>query len=166
MILEVLAYASDEAEHLGRIGHATVLVRPDGPVTVADDGRGTDTRTDSTGHIVRKPVMATQDVRFFDLPDGPVLPDGLPRHGMSTVAALSADLVHENHRSQGAWSQRYHHGIPEEELRSLKASGTTGTSVTFQTDITGPDALTTEDACAFPWLHVDVIHTIIETHNP
>lgn len=164
LVLEVLAYANDEAEHLGRIGRATVFMRPDGAVSVVDDGRGTDTRTDSEGRIVRKPVMATRDVRFFDAPDGPVLPDGLPRCGMSAVAALSADLVHENHRSQGGWSQTYHHGIPDDALHRISVSGTTGTSVTFQTDLTGPDALTAEDVRAFPWLQIDVIDTR-STHN-
>lgn len=81
MILEVLAYAGDEANALGRIGDATVDYHDDGAVTVIDDGRGTDTRRDASGRRIRKPVMATKDVRFFDAPDAPLLPDGLPRRG-------------------------------------------------------------------------------------
>lgn len=157
LLLEVLAYANDEAEHLGRVGRATVLMRPDGAVTVVDDGRGTDTRTDSDGHIVRKPVMATRDVRFFDAPSGSSLPDGLPRRGMSTVAALSAELVHENHRFEGAWSQTYRHGVPDDDLHTISTTGATGTSVSFQTDLAGPDDLTAEDVEAFPWLRIEVV---------
>lgn len=102
LILEVLAYADDEAQSLGRIGRATVTYHPDGSVTVADDGRGTDTRIDSGGRVIRKPVMATPDVRFVDATTAPLLPDGLPRRGISTVAALSHVLVHQNHRRDGS----------------------------------------------------------------
>ena len=156
LILEVLAYASDEAEHLGRVGIARVLVRPTGNVTVADDGRGTDTRTDSDGRIVRKPVMATRDLRYFEVVDGPLLPDGLPRRGMSLVAALSAELVHENHRIDGAWSQTYRYGIPDDQLQPLRMNGPSGTSVTFRSDVPGAAFLTETDLTAVPWLRVEV----------
>jgi len=50
-------------------------------VSVADDGRGTDTRLDDRGEPLRKPIMSTRDLRFFDVPDPPLLPDGHPRRG-------------------------------------------------------------------------------------
>lgn len=158
LVLEVLAYADEEAGSIGRVGLARVTVRADGSVTVADDGRGTDTRVDADGNAVRKPVMATRDVRFFDAADGPRLPDGLPRRGMSTVAALSTVLVHENHRRDGAWSQTYRHGVPDEELRAITAMTVTGTSVTFVPDVAvhGPDSLTATDLTAFAWLRVEL----------
>jgi DNA gyrase subunit B len=156
LILEVLAYANDEADSLGRVGRARVIMQPNATVTVVDDGRGTDTRIDSEGHVIRKPVMATKDIRFFDSLDSPLLPDGLPRRGMSTVAALSTELVHENHRAHGSWSQTYRQGIPEDQLQTLNESETTGTSVRFQTEVEGTDALTAGDLVAFPWLHVEV----------
>lgn len=118
LLLEVLAYAADEAEALGRVGRVVVTHHPGGSVTVADDGRGTDTRRDAQGRVVRKPVMATRDVRFVDGAVTP-LPDGLPRRGMSVVAALSERLVHENHRAEGSWSQTYQHGIPDAGLRGV-----------------------------------------------
>lgn len=158
LVLEVLAYADDEAQALGRVGLATVTVHPDGSVTVADDGRGTDTRVDADGRVVRKPVMATRDVRFFDAQDAPLLPDGLPRRGMSTVAALSPLLVHENQRSNGAWSQAYRHGIPDDELRAITPGPRAGTSVTFLPgeSVGGPASLTADDVRAFAWLRVDL----------
>lgn len=64
-VLEVLAYAGDEAEHQDG-GHATVTVHPDGTIEVSDIGRSTDTGLD----------------------------DGRARRGMSTVAALSEMLEH------------------------------------------------------------------------
>ncbi|MGY4644886.1 ATP-binding protein [Cellulomonas sp. URHB0016] len=158
LILEVLAYADEEAESLGRVGRAAVTTHADGSVTVADDGRGTDTRTDTAGNVVRKPVMATRDVRFFGAPDAPRLPDGLPRHGISTVAALSAVLVHENHRATGAWSQTYRYGVPDGELRPVRAARASGTSVTFRPDpdVGEPWSLVDDDLSAFRWLRVDL----------
>ncbi|WP_082620873.1 hypothetical protein [Nocardioides sp. Soil796] len=159
MILEVLAYANDEAESIGRVGHAVVTFHDDGRVRVSDDGRGTDTRVDSVGAVVRKPVMATKDLRFFDGLDGPLLPDGLPRRGMSTVSALSSVLVHENHRAEGSWSQTYRHGVPEAALCSLRAASDSGTSVEFvpRTSIGGPDSLEGSDLQAFSWLHINLL---------
>jgi topoisomerase-4 subunit B len=134
LVLEVLAYADEEAESQGRVGHVVVTRHDDGSVSVADDGRGTDTRFDDAGRPVRKPVMATKDVRFYDATEPPVLPDGLARRGMSTVAALSTWLEHTNRRRDGSWTQRYEHGVPATELVELPPSPGTGTTVRFLAD--------------------------------
>ncbi|MFE8941131.1 ATP-binding protein [Streptomyces sp. NPDC007872] len=131
LILEVVAYAADEAEARGT-GRCTVTYHVDGSVSVADDGRGTDTRLDHHGRAVKKPVMASKDLRFFDHPDAQLLPDGHPRRGMSVVAAFSEWLVHTNRRAGGAWSQRYEHGIPTTGLTPIADDGTTGTIVHFR----------------------------------
>lgn len=135
LLLEVLAYPSDEAESNGA-GRCVVTLRADGSVSVADNGRGTDTRVDGRGRTVKKPVMATKDLRFFDSPGTALLPDGHPRRGMSVVAALSEWLVHTNRRPNGSWTQRYEHGIPITNLTPIPDDGTTGTTVHFF-----PDAL-------------------------
>jgi topoisomerase IV subunit B len=133
LVLEVLAYAADEAEHTGS-GRAVVTVHDDGSLSVADDGRGTDTRVDDLGQAVKKPVMTTKDLRFFDSPRAAALPDGHPRRGMSVVMALSAWLVHTNRRRGQAWTQRYEHGIPVTSLTPIRGDGTTGTTVRFLPD--------------------------------
>ncbi|MDX3799316.1 ATP-binding protein [Streptomyces sp. AK04-3B] len=130
LILEVVAYAADEASHRAG-GRCRVTLHRDGSVSVADDGRGTDTRVDVHGRTVKKPVMASKDLRFFDLPDAERLPDGHPRRGMSVVAALSEWLVHTNRRHHGAWTQRYEHGVPVSDLDPIDTDGTTGTLVHF-----------------------------------
>jgi topoisomerase IV subunit B len=130
LVLEVIAYAADEAERAGR-GPCWVTLFPDGSITVSDAGRGTDIRFDDPTLPVRKPVMATKDLRFFDVPDAPSLPDGQPRRGMSVVAALSDWLVHTNRRADGAWTQRYEHGVPVTDLSPIEPDGTTGTDVWF-----------------------------------
>jgi hypothetical protein len=60
LVLEVLAYAAEEADLSGS-GRSVVTLHHDGPVAVADNGRGTDTRIDDRGRVVRKPVMATKE---------------------------------------------------------------------------------------------------------
>ncbi|PWI13038.1 ATP-binding protein [Streptomyces sp. Act143] len=133
LILEVIAYAADEAES-DNGGHCRIVLHPDGSVSVADNGRGTDTRRDEHGLVVKKPVMATRDLRFFDNPDTPSLPDTHPRQGMSVVAALSTWLVHTNRRRNGSWTQRYEHGVPTTDLRPVADDRTTGTTVHFLPD--------------------------------
>lgn len=128
MILEVLAYADDEAESQGVTGAAHVGIRAN-EVTVTDTGRGTDTRLDEFGAVIRKPVMATRDVRFYDRADAPLLPDGRQRQGMSTVAAVCEELVHVNRRSDGAWSQSYRFGVPATDLVPVTHWSGTGTTV-------------------------------------
>ncbi len=133
LILEVVAYAADEAEYAGG-GRCTVTLHADGSVSVADDGRGTAVRFDEGGQPVRKPVMSTKDLRFFDLPDAQLLADGHPRRGISVVAALSEWLVHTNRRQEGAWTQRYEHGVPATGLLPAGVAEATGTTVRFRPD--------------------------------
>lgn len=155
LVLEVLAYADDEAESLGRPGRVSVVLRGS-EVEVSDDGRGTDTRRDERGRAVRKPVMATRDVRFFDADSSPPLPDGLPRRGMSLVSAASPLLLHENRRSEGSWSQAYVHGIPQDELREGPPAGDTGTTVTVRLPSSrAPDASRIRELVA-GYEHIDV----------
>ena len=135
LILEVLAYAAEEAESAGRAGCGIVTLHADSSVSVADDGRGTDTRVDSAGRVIEKPVMGTKDLRFFDDPEAETLPDGHARRGMSVVAALSEWLIHTNRRTGGSWTQRYEHGVPSTDLTPVADDGTTGTTVHFQPDI-------------------------------
>ncbi|MER5409703.1 ATP-binding protein [Streptomyces sp. NPDC002769] len=133
LVLEVVAYAADEAASGGG-GRCVVTLHADGSVSVKDDGRGTDTRVDEHGQVVKKPVMATKDLRFFDLPEAERLPDGHPRRGMSVVAALSEWLIHTNRRLNGSWSRRYEHGVPVTGLDPVETDGTTGTCVRFLPD--------------------------------
>ncbi|WP_030767746.1 DNA gyrase [Streptomyces sp. NRRL F-2664] len=159
LVLEVLAYAADEAASRGG-GRCAVTLHPDGSVSVQDDGRGTDTRVDEHGHVVKKPVMATKDLRFFDFPEAERLPDGHPRRGMSVVAALSEWLIHTNRRLDGAWTQRYEHGVPVTGLQPVEADGTTGTCVRFLPDEAPPSAwsLTAADVVRWSehWPHLTV----------
>lgn len=161
LVLEVLAYAADEASSRGG-GRGVVVLHADGSLSVRDDGRGTDTRVDEHGRSVKKPVMATKDLRFFDFPQAEALPDGRPRRGMSVVAALSERLAHTNRRIDGAWTQHYEYGVPVTDLDPVEGDGTTGTLVRFKPDeslgpVTAPTADTLSRlATAWPRLEVQV----------
>jgi len=163
LILEVIAYAADEAESLAA-GTCVVTLHNDGSVSVTDDGRGTETRYDRNGRPIKKPVMATKDIRYFEFPDAQELPDGRPRRGISVVAALSDWLVHTNRRHNGSWTQRYERGMPVTDLHSIPDNGTTGTTVRFLPDaalsmptlLSAPE-LTQLTLSAWPHLVVEIV---------
>ncbi|WP_202872836.1 hypothetical protein [Kribbella capetownensis] len=156
LVQEVVAYPDDEAESSGRRGVCTITLHADGSITVVDDGRGTDTRVDEHGRPIKKPVMATQDLRFFEDPAAPLLPDGHPRRGMSVVAALSDRLTHTNRRLNGSWTQRYEYGVPVTDLDPVDSHGTTGTSVHFHSTYFGPVSVADLQAC-LDFRHLDII---------
>lgn len=163
LVLEVVAYAADEAEASGG-GRCVVAFHRDSSVSVSDHGRGTATRLDDRGRVVKKPVMSTKDLRFFGSPDAQLLPDGQPRRGISVVAALSEWLVHTNRRRDGAWTQRYERGIPVTGLVSIPGGSATGTTVHFRPDeaVRASSAHAVIDAvqlaAAWPELSVEVLH--------
>lgn len=163
LVLEVVAYAADEAQASSG-GQCVITFCRDGSVSVSDDGRGTATRLDDRGRVVKKPVMSTKDLRFFDSPDAQLLPDGHPRRGISIVAALSEWLVHTNRHRDGAWTQRYEHGIPVTGLMPIPGSSATGTTVHFRPDETvrASGAHTAIDAvqpaASWPGLSVEIRH--------
>lgn len=164
LLLEVLAYAAEEAAATAGPAGPTpsrcrVILHPDGSVSVADTGRGTQTRV-AEGPPVRKPVAATPDLRLFDREPPELLPDGLPRRGLSVVSALSADLVHLNRRTTGAWRQRYERGVPVTDLEPVEPDGTTGTTVTFRPDPTLAPLPPRDDAAwrlLGTWPHLTVL---------
>lgn len=133
LVLEVLAYALDESVD-GTTRAVTVRRHVDGSWSVLDDGRGTDTRLDVRGVPVVKPVMATPDLRFFDVASGEQLADGSPRSGMSVVTSASSWLLHENRRADGAWRTRYEDGLPVGDPTTVEPDGTSGTLVRFLPD--------------------------------
>jgi len=56
LVLEVVAYAADEAE-CSHGGRCAVILHSDGSVSVSDGGRGTATRAGEHGRPVKKPAM-------------------------------------------------------------------------------------------------------------
>lgn len=79
---------------------------------------------------------------------------------MSVVAALSEWLVHTNRRAEGAWVQRYEHGVPATDLTPIAVDGTTGTVVRFRPgELLRTAGELTSDALArlvTPWSYLSV----------
>jgi topoisomerase-4 subunit B len=133
LVLEVLAYAVDEAIE-GTTDRVDVTRHAEGSISVADNGRGTQVRYSDAGVPMVKPIMSTQDLRFFGVNDAPVLPDGRVRSGMSVVAALSEWLIHTNWREGRGWVQRFERGLPTGLLTEIPGGESTGTLVRFRPD--------------------------------
>jgi DNA gyrase subunit B len=159
LLLEVVAYVADEAA-CGHGEHCEITLFAEGSISVADDGRGTDTQRDAEGRVVKKPVLSSKDLRFFDSPTAQVLPDGQPRRGMSVVAALSDWLTHVNRRVSGSWHQRYERGVLVTDLVEIPDDGTTGTKVHFRPDgsLAGKQAEVVEiERLTSQWEHLTVV---------
>lgn len=79
---------------------------------------------------------------------------------------MSEELTHENHRSDGAWSQTYRHGMPEDELVPLEPTAQTGTTVRFRCN--GIESLSTDRLRSLSSLfeHIDVTISIDPEANP
>ena len=122
--------ASVDVGHLDAIGRDPATYAPGGATHLLLEVLAY-AAEEAAGRPIRKPVMATKDLRFFDTPSE-ILPDGFPRRGMSVVAALSDWLVHTNRRVEGSWTPRYERGRPVTDLTPIDPDGTTGTTVRFR----------------------------------
>jgi GNAT superfamily N-acetyltransferase len=164
LALEVLAYPLDEARE-GTTSRVMVTLYDDGSIAIADDGRGTYVRFDDDGVPMVKPIMATRDLRFFEIPDTPLLPDGIRRSGMSVVAALSEWAVHTNRRTEGSWTRRYERGLPRGTLTEVPGNGRTGTTIHLRPDpaIFGHERLTA-DTLATAYARFDTSVPLEITH--
>ncbi len=81
---------------------------------------------------------------------------------MSVVAALDEWLTHTNRRRNGAWTQRYEHGIPVTDLVPIDDEHTSGTTVHFlpSQSLRAAAAVTAAELTqliAWPHLSVEVI---------
>jgi topoisomerase IV subunit B len=112
--------------------------------------------------VIKKPVMATKDRRFFDDPDAEKLREGHARRGISVVGALSEWLIHTNRRTGGSWTQWYEKGVPTTDLVPIADDGTTGTTVRFQPDMSilmslGVMASELIHAASWPQLRIELV---------
>lgn len=164
LVLEVLAYPVDEAES-GTTDQVLVTLYSDGSIAVEDNGRGTNVYFDESGRPVVKPIMATRDLRFFEIPSAPLLPDGLKRSGMSVVAAMSEWLIHTNRRLDGAWTRRYEHGMPNSGLVELSEADRANEPLATEGAVPGATAARTGTRVHFrpdPAIFGDTLPTVAE----
>jgi DNA gyrase subunit B len=138
LVTEVVDNSVDEAL-AGRCDRIEVTIRPDGSVTVIDNGQGIPVEIHETAGRSALEVVHTvlhAGAKFGG--GGYKVASGLHGVGVSAVNALSEWLVVEVKRDRTRYRQRYERGVPVtpvEEVGSA-AKGETGTKTTFLPDST------------------------------
>ncbi|HLD26076.1 MAG TPA: DNA topoisomerase (ATP-hydrolyzing) subunit B [Candidatus Andersenbacteria bacterium] len=134
LIWEVVDNSIDEA----MAGHANLIqvsLLPDTIVSVTDNGRGIPVdKHKKTKKSALETVLTTLHAGGKFGEGGYKVSSGLHGVGVSVVNALSEYLEAEVHRDGGAYHQRYERGIPQGNVRRLRAARDTGTTITFKPD--------------------------------
>jgi DNA gyrase subunit B len=134
LVYEVVDNSVDEALQ-GYCDHITVVLAPDGRVTVTDDGRGIPVDEMAEGGLSAvEVVMTTLHAGGKFGGDGYKVSGGLHGVGISVVNALSESLDLEVRRTGFVWRQRYERGEPKTPLEKGEPTTETGTTTTFLPD--------------------------------
>jgi DNA gyrase subunit B len=134
LVYEVVDNSVDEALQ-GYCDHITVVLAPDGRVTVTDNGRGIPVDEMAEGGLSAVEVVMTKlhaGGKFGG--DGYKVSGGLHGVGISVVNALSESLELEVRRNGFVWRQRYERGEPKTPLEKGEPTTGTGTTTTFLPD--------------------------------
>ena len=131
LVYEIVDNSVDEAL-AGHCDQITVVIMPDGSVTVSDNGRGIPVDE----HPVEK--KSTVEVVLTTLHAGGkfggggyAVSGGLHGVGSSVVNALSEKLDVEVRRQGSTWVQSYRDGVPQGPLTESGTSAETGTTISF-----------------------------------
>lgn len=146
MVWELLANALDE--HVGGFCQAiSIVINPDGSVTVRDDGRGISIHDLGGVPFAQQALTSLHRTPTFD---GHAPHEHVGLHGVGLVAvnALSSWLELEIRRAGRCYRQRYERGVPTGMLEAVEPTEQTGTTITFH-----PDPAIFPD----PWLNAGTI---------
>jgi len=134
LVYEVVDNSVDEALQ-GYCDHITVVLAPDGRVTVVDNGRGIPVdMMDDVGLPAAEVVMTKLHAGGKFGGHGYKVSGGLHGVGISVVNALSESLELEIRREGHVWRQHYERGDPKTPLEKGEAATGTGTTITFLPD--------------------------------
>ncbi|MEO0180515.1 MAG: DNA topoisomerase (ATP-hydrolyzing) subunit B [candidate division WOR-3 bacterium] len=134
LVYEIVDNSVDEALS-GFCKNIEVIFRPDGAVTVSDDGRGIPVDTHpELGVSALEVVMTTLHAGGKFDHKAYAISGGLHGVGASVVNALSEWMIAEVRRDGKLWRQRYERGMKASEVEIVGDAEGTGTTITFKPD--------------------------------